>query len=171
MKTLVIGLGNPILRDDGVGIHTAHAVRSALPPEACVDVIEASVGGLALMEAMIGYERVVIVDALWASQEETGRVFEFDVRSLPQTLNTASAHDVDLPTALRVGRRLGAALPSDENIWIVAVTAHDVLTFDEKPTPSVAAAIPEATQRVLRLLGYSVPELSESIDFACAWRT
>jgi hydrogenase maturation protease len=155
MKTLVIGLGNPVLTDDGVGIYAARAVRKALPRGANVDVIELSVGGLALMEAMSGYDRVILLDALWTPADQAGQVVQFDAGHLPVTLNTASTHDADLPTALRVGRRLGIPLPCNEDIQIVAVTAHEVLTFGEKPTPAVAAAIPEAATRVLALLGYA----------------
>lgn len=161
MKTLVIGLGNPVLTDDGVGIYAAQAVREALPPEANVDVIELAVGGLALMEAMSGYERVVLIDALWAPEHQAGQVIQFDAGHLPATLNTASTHDADLPTALRVGRRLGVPLPLDEDIQIVAVTAHEVLTFGERPTPVVAAAIPDAVNKVLGLLGYAEAVIPE----------
>lgn len=66
MKTLVIGLGNPILTDDGVGIYAAQAVREALPINSKVAVKELSVGGLALMEAMVGYNYVILIDALWS---------------------------------------------------------------------------------------------------------
>jgi hydrogenase maturation protease len=154
MKTLVIGLGNPILTDDGVGIYAARMVRKALPTDTEVDVIEVSVGGLTLMEAMVGYERVILIDALWMPGEQVGEVMCFNAGDLPDTLNTASAHDVDLPTALQVGKRLGAPLPNREDIHIVAVQIQDVLTFGESPTPPVVAAIPEAATQVLALLGY-----------------
>jgi hydrogenase maturation protease len=154
MKTLVIGLGNPILTDDGVGIYAARMVREALPADAKVDVIEVSVGGLTLMEAMVGYERVILIDALWMPGGRVGEVRPFSAGDLPETLNTSSAHDVDLPTALQVGRRLGAPLPDLEDIHIVAVQIQDVLTFGESPTPPVAAAIPKAAARVMALLGY-----------------
>jgi hydrogenase maturation protease len=159
MKTLVIGLGNPILKDDGVGIYTARVVRAVLPPAAEVDVVELAVGGLALMEAMIGYERAILIDALWTMPgEHAGEIVEFDAGDLPETLNTRSAHDADLPTALRTGRRLGAQLPAQKNIQIVAIRAEDVLTFGETPNPHVAAAIPEAAFRVLTRLGYPPEE-------------
>ena len=158
MKTLVIGLGNPILTDDGVGIYAARMVKRALPPHAPVDVVELAVGGLGLMEAMVGYERVLLIDAVWAPGGEPGRVVEFDAGDLPGTMNTASAHDVDLPTALAVGRRLGADLPADDAIQIVAVQAQDVLTFGDRPTPAVAAALPGLVGRVLSLL-YHPPAL------------
>ncbi len=153
MKTLVIGLGNPILTDDGAGIYAARQVARSLPPGSDVEVIELAAGGMTLMEAMVGFERCILIDALWRPAGETGDVLVFDAGDLPDTLNAASVHDADLPTALRLGRSLGASLPADEDIRIVAVTAHDVLTFGEAPTPPVAAAIPQAAASVLRLLG------------------
>lgn len=158
MKTLVIGLGNPILTDDGVGIYTARAIRRVLPVDAPVDVTELAVGGLGLMEAMVGYERVILIDALWSPPDETGEVVQFDAGHLSETLNSASSHDVDLPTALRIGRELGAPLPADNHIQIVAVRANDVLDFGDEPTPPVKAAIPEAAAAVLGLLGYAPAE-------------
>lgn len=155
MKTLVIGLGNPILTDDGVGIYAARQVARSLPPDGDVEVIELAAGGISLMEAMVGFERCILIDAMWKPEGQTGYVLVFDAGNLPDTLNAASVHDADLPTALRLGRSLGASLPADEAIQIVAVTAHDVLTFGEAPTPPVAAAIPQAAASVLRLLGCS----------------
>ncbi|MCB9450227.1 MAG: hydrogenase maturation protease [Anaerolineaceae bacterium] len=152
MKTRVIGLGNPILTDDGAGIHAARSVVKLLPPDSEVDVIELSVGGLALMEAMVGYERVILLDALYAPIGNSGVVVRFSAGELPETLNSASAHDVNLPTALRLGRDLGAMLPENADIQVVGVYAKDVLTFSETLTPLVAAAIPEMAAHVIRLL-------------------
>ena len=152
MRTLVIGLGNPILTDDGVGIWTARAVAEALPPDAPIDVIEVSIGGLSLMEAMVGYRRVVLIDAIKTRDGTPGQVYHIGMGSLPETMNTASAHDANLATALRMGRSLGAELPTDDDIDIIAVEVDDVLTFGDAPTPAVAAAIPNATRLVLEML-------------------
>jgi hydrogenase maturation protease len=105
------------------------------------------------MEAMVGYDQIILLDALFARKEEVGEVRVFEAGDLHSTLNSASPHDADLPTALRLGRSLGAALPPDDRIQIVAITAHDVLTFGEKPSPQVMAAVPQAAAAVLRLLG------------------
>jgi hydrogenase maturation protease len=157
MKTLVIGLGNPILTDDGVGIYVVREVARTLPPQPDVDLVELSVGGVALMEEMVGYERCILVDAMWTSEDQVGQVWVFDAGELPDTLNTASTHDADLPTALKLGRTLGAPLPEDTDIQIVAIGAREVLTFGESPTPAVAVAISEAVTRVLELVGYNAP--------------
>jgi hydrogenase maturation protease len=170
MKTLVIGLGNPILTDDGVGIYAARMVEKTLPPDSGVEVVELAVGGLQLMEAMIGYDRVIILDALWSPDGEVGRVVEFDAGYLPETMNSASVHDVDLPTALRVGHKLGAQLPDQASIQIVGVLARQVLDFGAEPTQPVAAAIPEAVSRVLSLLGCQPVVDPYTLSPASCWR-
>lgn len=161
MRTLVIGLGNPILTDDGVGIWTARAVAESLPPDAPIDVIEVAVGGLSLMEAMVGYPRVVVIDAMMTRDGQPGQVYRIGMDSLPDTMNTASVHDANLATALDVGRSLGAVLPEDDAIDIIAVEATEVLTFGETPTPAVAAAVPVAARMVLDVLAeYGILELT-----------
>lgn len=167
MKTLVIGLGNPILMDDGVGILTVQEVEKSLPEQSNIDIIELSVGGITLMEHMIGYERIIIVDALWTQPEDVGQVIVFDAGDLTETLNTRSTHDSDLPTALKVGRSLCADLPEDHNIQIVAVTANQVLDFGDEPTPPVKSAIPEACQAVLTLLQNPVNVVKQSLHLSC----
>jgi hydrogenase maturation protease len=170
MTTLVIGLGNPILTDDGVGIYTARYVEQAMPTDADVEVVELAVGGLGLMETMIGYERAIIIDAVWAPEGQVGHVVRFDAGHLPETMNSASAHDVDLPTALSVGRRLGAALPPNQNIQIVGITAREVLEFCGEPTWPVAAAIPEAAEAVFELLGCTPIVNLKNLSPADCWR-
>jgi hydrogenase maturation protease len=155
MKTLVIGLGNPILTDDGVGVKVAYAVCDALASAAREDVTvtEAGVGGLHLMEMMVGYERVILVDAIQTPGGQPGAIRRLaldDIASAVPTQHSASTHDMNLPTALELGRRLGLTLP--DTIEILAVEAEDVVTFGESCTPAVAAAIPVVTELVLQLL-------------------
>ena len=155
MKTLIIGLGNPILTDDGIGVKVAYAVKDRLPlaRQDDITVTEASVGGLCLMEMMVGYDRVILVDAIQMPGGQPGAIHCLaldDITSAIPTQHSASTHDMNLSTALEMGRRLGMALP--ETIEILAVEAEDVLTFGETCTPAVAAAIPVATDLVLQLV-------------------
>ena len=66
MRTILIGLGNPILTDDGVGVKVAYEIERRLGENvpANLTITEASVGGLRLMELMEGYDRAIIVDAI-----------------------------------------------------------------------------------------------------------
>jgi len=156
MKTLILGLGNPILTDDGVGVRVAEAVHAALPPDTSIEVDEVSVGGLGLMERLIGYERVILIDALHngtssgASQATPGTLHRMtldDLRAISPTQHSASAHDTSLVTALETGRRMGLPLPTE--LVIYAVQVENIIDFGDTPTPAVAAAIPKAAQAVL----------------------
>jgi hydrogenase maturation protease len=151
LKTLVLGLGNPILTDDGVGVRVAEAVRAALPPDSSIEVSEVSVGGLRLMERVIDYERVILIDALHGSgYRNPGGVHRLtleDLRTISPTQHSASAHDTNLITALEMGRQMGLFLPREFIIYGVEV--ENILDFGEEPTPAVAAAIPKVTAAVL----------------------
>lgn len=153
MNTLVIGLGNPILTDDGVGVKVAYELQLALSDELRenVTITEASAGGLRLMEAMIGYDRVILIDALIPQNgKKPGSIFRMtldELRMISPTKHSASAHDTTLVNALDAGRELGLFLP--DVVIIFAITVENVLEFSEQPTPNVLAAIPKAVNAVL----------------------
>ena len=125
-RTLVLGLGNPLLTDDGVGLRVVEALRPRLAGRPGVEVDEEYCGGLRLMERLVGYDRAVLIDAI-CSGAEPGTVHVLTADGLAGR-HCASAHDVDLPTALALGRQCGAPLPATENVRIVAVEAADVTT-------------------------------------------
>ncbi len=156
-RTLVVGLGNPILTDDGVGVKVAYEVERALASvdREDVTVTEASVGGLRLMEMMIGYDRVILVDALTGCNGNVpGQVHRMtlgDLRNISPTQHSACAHDTSLVTALELGSQMELPLPKE--ISIFAIEVENVIDFCEESTPAVAAAIPEVVEAVLAELG------------------
>jgi hydrogenase maturation protease len=161
MKTLLIGLGNPILGDDGVGWVVAEQVRSALshpaagiPDPQTVDVDTASLGGLSLMERLTGYERVILVDAIFTGTQPVGAVSQFLLDDLPDLSagHSASAHDTSLRNALHVGREMDILLPTDENVTVITIEAEAVYDFSQELSPAVAAAVPLATKKVLEMI-------------------
>jgi hydrogenase maturation protease len=149
-KTLVLGLGNPLIRDDSVGLRVVGDLRPLLAERPEIDVEEDYWGGLRLMERMVGYQRAVIIDAI-VTGAPPGTIHRLSPGSIP-TQRSASSHDVNLPTALAFGRQAGLVLPADADILLVGIEAEDILTFSEECTPAVAAAIPEAVRQVLGAL-------------------
>jgi hydrogenase maturation protease len=153
MKTLVIGLGNPILTDDGVGVKVVYEVDKVLSDEMreYITVTEASAGGLRLMETMVGFDRVILVDALLTNNGNkpgsTHRMTLEDLRTISPTQHSASAHDTTLVTALDAGREMDLSLPDE--ITIFAIEVENVMDFSEDPTPDVAKAIPKVTDAVI----------------------
>jgi hydrogenase maturation protease len=150
MKTLVVGLGNPLLSDDRVGLLVARELRARLGDRSDVEVTEDYHGGLRLMERMVGYERAIVVDAI-RTGDAPGTIHRLQADSMP-TQNSASGHDASLKTALEFGRRVGADLPNDNDLVVIAVEAADVSTFGSECTPEVEAAIPLAVEIVLSQL-------------------
>jgi len=150
MKTLVLGLGNPLVIDDRVGLLVAAELKRLLADRPDTEVAEDYWGGLRLMERMIGYDRAVIIDAI-CTGAEPGTVHHLSPSAIP-TQRSASAHDVNLPTALAFGRNTGAHLPRDEEILLIGIEAEDILTFAERCTPAVEAAVSRAVDDVLKSL-------------------
>ncbi|HEY44112.1 MAG TPA: hydrogenase maturation protease [Anaerolineae bacterium] len=150
MKTLVLGLGNPLLRDDSIGLRVVQELRVRLGDKPDIEVSEDYWGGLRLMERMIGFDRAIIIDAI-CTDAEPGTIHLLSPNDIP-TQRSTSAHDVNLPTALELGRQAGAQLPTSSEIFIVGVEADDVQTFDEALTPEVEIALPQAVEAVLSVL-------------------
>lgn len=107
------------------------------------------------MERIIGYQRVILIDSLNTGQYAQGEVVTFSLDSLTDLLHghSASAHDLSLKGALALGRSMGADLPHDEDIQVVAIEAAHVYDFTEELTPEIAAAVPKAVAMVMKLIG------------------
>ncbi len=148
VRTLVLGLGNPLLGDDAIGLRVAATVRERLAGEPGIVVREEKAGGLSLMDALTGYQRVILVDAV-VTGGTPGAIRRMGPDELP-TQRTALAHGIDLPGALELGRILGLPMPSE--VRIVAIEAVRVLEFRDDMTPAVAAALEPAVEAVLEEL-------------------
>ncbi len=150
VDTLVVGLGNPILGDDGVGWRVAEQVRERLDDPA-VDVLCLSLGGLALMEHLAGYRRAIIVDAMTTGAEPGSlhRLLALEMDELG-VQHTASVHDLSLLSALAFGREMGLELPHD--IRVVGVEARPEFEFGEHLGEAVGKAVPLAVEAVLDAL-------------------
>jgi hydrogenase maturation protease len=150
MKTLILGLGNPLVTDDSVGLRVVERLKPLLADRGDVEVSEDYWGGLRLMERMIGFGRAIVVDAIQTGSP-AGTIHLLTADGIA-TQRSASAHDVNLATALEFGRQAGAELPENRRIQLVGIEAQDILNFGETCTPAVDAAIPKAVDVVLDLL-------------------
>ena len=148
MGTIIIGIGNPVLTDDAVGLKIADCLGERLRGRPGVAVTQLCCGGIHLMEAMAGYDRAIIIDAITGGGGRPGTVYALRPASLSQTRNTSSTHEASLAVALELGEAVGLPLPSGVRIW--AVEADDVSTYSEELTPEVARAVPVVVERVVR---------------------
>lgn len=142
-------MGNPILSDDGVGFRIVEELENRYD-EQQVTVMVSDLAGLSLLDVIVGYDKVIIIDSIQTREGKVGQVYRLDAEDLATTRHSASPHDVNLATALELGKRLGLAMPQE--IIIFAIEVQDVTTFGESCTPEVEQAIPEAVNRVTREL-------------------
>lgn len=161
MKILILGIGNPILTDDAVGILVARKLHGI-----GVDVEELAVGGLLLLDYIRGYDKVVVIDAVKRSsvsgtssieerhsQEDfpPGTISILRSQDIERTLHASCIHDVSFSEALQLGEQL---FPHDmpSEIICVGIEVADTETFSETPTEAVMAAIPQAVTLVKKIV-------------------
>ena len=143
MKTLVLGLGNPILSDDAVGIRIAQELGRETPAQ---DVVGTSEAGIALLDYAVGYDRLVIIDSIMTKKGRPGELYKFGLADLKPAMSLSSSHGVDIATAFTLGERLGYPMP--RQVTIYAVEIKDNTTFGEKCTPEVEEKIPFIVRRI-----------------------
>ena len=141
-RLLILCLGNEIISDDGFGPEIARqlTLHGDLPEQ--VEVIFASVAGFNLLDLLTGREKVLIVDTILTGRVAPGTLHIFPADALAPSRNLTTSHQISLPTALELGKRIGAQMP--RVVEVVAVEAEDLETLSEELSPSVRAAVSEA---------------------------
>ena len=149
MKTLVLGIGNPILSDDGAGIRVAREIGKQFN-DSQLTIAETSEAGFRLLDSIVGYDEVIIIDAVQTEKGQAGQIYRMEPQDFSSAKHFSSPHQINLATALELGKMLNLAMP--QKITIFAVEAKDITTFSEKCTPEVEQAIPEVVKMVLEEL-------------------
>lgn len=140
-RTLIIGVGNPILKDDGVGIHAVRELKKTLTG---VDFLEESVSGLELIEQFRGYDRVVIIDAVKTQDGVPGEMYHLSPDDMP-TLHGLSPHDADFRTALEYGKRFMGVMPAIE---IFGIEVENVTEYGETLTAEVERSLHAIVEKI-----------------------
>jgi hydrogenase maturation protease len=151
VRTVILGIGNLLRSDDGVGLHVIEKLGEENLP-AAVDLKEAS-SGLDMLDAIKGYDTLILVDAI-TSGGEPGSIYKLskDEFGNVQTVHSFSTHlNMDFFSMLELGGKL---FPGEmpEDIIVFAIEADDVITISDKCTPKVERAIAEVVDLIKRLL-------------------
>lgn len=146
-KLLVLGIGNTLLGDDGVGIYVARKIRAEYHQKASIDVAETNLGGIALLDLIAGYEKVIIVDAIITKKKRAGHIYKLSLEDLGNIVDIYMLHAIDLRTAIELGRTLGYQIP--ENINIYAIEIGENTTFTERLSPEIEKAVPLVIKQIV----------------------
>ena len=147
MKTIILGVGNQILGDDGVGIHIANELKKQINnPEITID--EAVTGGMNLLEILLGYDKAIIIDAVKSDEGENGEVKRIPLKNF-STMHSCNPHDVSLIEAIEMAKKLGEDRIPKEIIVIGIMMKNIPCEFGEKLSNKIAAAVPLAVNMTL----------------------
>ncbi len=135
-RTLVLGLGNEILGDDGVGLRAARAVADVAGDRA--DLVEACVATIDLLPIVAGYDRVIVVDAYVSDEDLPGTMVRTTPEELPRGFGYRSLHTLPFREMLEFGREIGLAMPREMVIHGLCVA--DPATFGETFSEPVAGS-------------------------------
>lgn len=142
-KPLILGVGNLLLSDDGVGVHV---IKRLNEEDVDADLVDIGMGGFDILERILGYRKVIIIDSI-ITDREPGTIHRLTPRDLSNFPALSHTHAVDLPTSLKLGQQLMTDEMPDE-IIIYAIEAEDITTFNENCTPKVKAAIPKVIKQI-----------------------
>jgi|Deesub1362B_J571_1020462.scaffolds.fasta_scaffold00237_20 hydrogenase maturation protease len=133
-RTLVLGIGNPLLTDDGAGIHAVNALKK----QNLADVeARECVSDFDLLEALNGdYSRIIIVDVI-KTGGKPGTVY----RAFLSNSSVIFSHHLNLNMINN----------SDRDVILLAIEAEDIHSFSEKCTPEVERAISEVLNFISEL--------------------
>lgn len=144
-RPLVLGIGNVLMGDEGVGVHAVRRLEGTLPPH--VALLDGGTGGFHLLGELADHDPVFLIDATLDGQPP-GTVSEIEPRYASDFPRTLTAHDIGLRDLVESAALLGR-LP---RIRLVTVSVSDLQPMEMALSPEVAAAIPEVVQRIHRLV-------------------
>jgi hydrogenase maturation protease len=144
--TIVVGLGNLLLKDDGVGVHTIQALeKEALPPT--VELVDGGTSTLNLLSYFMGCPKIIIIDALQAGLPP-GTIYRLTPEDIPRyRAEHLSIHDVQILDVVKMAALLGG----QPEVVILGIEPLEIASGLEL-TPVIEERIPALVQSVIREL-------------------
>jgi len=150
MKTIILGIGNSILSDDGVGIHVVREVKKRIK-NTNITVDEAMTGGMNLLDLIIGYDKAIIIDAVKSKDDEHGFVRRIPISNF-NTMHSCNPHDVSLIEAIEMAKKLGEKRIPKQIIIIGIMMKELPCEFGEILSDEIQATVPKAIELTLNEL-------------------
>ncbi len=148
MKPLVLGIGNILKKDDGVGVYTANYLTEHYPDIAeHADIIDGGTTGFDLIEYMMHRGRVIVVDALLA-ESPPGSIYRFSPESLLNNGVVHSQHQVGLATIIDMMKVMG----HDPDIEIIGIVPGDIESDEIGLSPPVASSVEKAAHLIHEMI-------------------
>lgn len=144
-KILILGMGNDILTDDGIGIKITKVLERKFPfPNIVYNTL--SIGGMEIVEYIKNFNTVIIIDAIKTLNGIPGTVYKFIPSDFKETTHLSNIHDISFLTALKFAKELDIKTP--ENIHIIAIEILEDMVFSSDFTPQLQERYPAILEEV-----------------------
>jgi len=160
-RTLILGLGNDLYGDDGVGIHIIRLLEEDATCRqeftdclAGADLLASGLTGLALLDVIVDYDRLIIVDTIKRRRPLTGRIHVMDAADL-RDIPGPSPHYVSIPQTITMGRQLGLRVP--DRIQVIGVEAKNLYHLGEGLSEDMERAVPDILRSLQSILSEGNP--------------
>ncbi len=147
---VIIGLGNEYVGDDGAGIYGLRFLKEQMERHGICDGIvfaELAVGGMALLDQIIGFDRCIILDAVVTGMNPPGTLYRTSFSAADPAGPVTTSHQIDLSQILRLSHLIAARAPSE--VAVYGIEAAEVRTFGSRQSEAVANALPCLISRIL----------------------
>ncbi len=147
-RTVIIGIGNPILGDDAAGLHVARILKRMIRG-GNVTVKESSEGSFDIVEEMIGFDKAIIVDTIQSEKLPRGEIVKLTPNDLMGKVHLVNLHDIDIVTALKIYEEtIPEKFPRE--IIIYAIATDRSRTFSEEMSGEVEKAVNKLAKTLLK---------------------
>ena len=136
-ETLILGLGNSLRGDDGIGLYVATALKETFEDQAAVGCTEEM--GLALLDFLFGYDKAIIIDSLCTQNKNIGRVHRLSLADFPSH-SQRSNHFMGLPEVAALANRLH--IPFPHSVHILGIEVADPYQINTALSPSLQRRVP-----------------------------
>jgi hydrogenase maturation protease len=150
MKTLILGMGNTLLCDDGIGIIMKRYLEKILNASADVDFCETSWGGFKIIDILKGYDYAVVIDSIKTGKALPGYIHHLKPNNFLPTLRLNSYHDINFITALKLAETFNVKMPHEIDIFAIEVVNTEIIS--EYLFPEIRDSIQKCSQEVIKLL-------------------
>lgn len=148
-QILILGLGNDILKDDGIGPRLAVELKTKITDPLITYEI-AAVGGMELIEMIRDFHHVIIIDSIKTRDGIPGSVYNLTPSDFKETLHISNLHDISFLTALKMAKSLGIYIT--DKIDIIAIEIVEDMEFGLDYTPAIQQKIGKIKSQVFHMV-------------------
>lgn len=151
---IILGMGNKLLGDDGVGVLIAEKLKEILKHDNSITIDETNWGGFRVIDLLSGFEKAIIIDAVKTGGKQPGFIHKFKYTDLIHSVRMVSFHDINFATAVEFAKKLEIPMPAD--ITVYAVEVEETETITEELTPNVEKSIDDCVRRIIQNLDLKI---------------